>query len=82
MNALKSVPEQARDAVERIIRNPKFLASLLKEEVERLEEYARLTTNTLSYSENYDAWGNCVTVSDDCKGKAKLYKRVLKELSY
>jgi len=76
------IPENAREHIKTIIEKPKFLARLLTEEAEKLEEYARLTVNTVSFSEKYDAWGNCVTISDDCKGKAKLYRRVIKELSY
>lgn len=76
-SALMEIPEYAREVVKRVIEKPKFLARLLTEEANLLEEYSKLAVNSEAFSLNYDAWGNCVSVSDDCKGKAKLYRRIV-----
>jgi hypothetical protein len=80
-SALSEVPAIARETVETIIQRPGFLARLLIEEAERLELYAEEPANHSSLSGNYDTWGNPVSVSVDCIGKAKYYRRVAKELS-
>ena len=79
-SALNEVPESSREVVRRIIEKPMFLKRLLIEEAERLEEYSEHPASLTKLSLNCDAWGNYVTVSEDCIGQAKYYRRVAQSL--
>lgn len=75
-SALLEVPFEHRAIVQKIIERPRFLRRLLIEVAEKSEAYAAPEHNETRWRNKKDDWGNSISISQDCRAKARFYRRV------
>lgn len=80
-SALLEVPEECREAVSRILERQRFLRRLLLEIAEKNNEYAADARNEKILTNKKDSWGNCISVSQECRARAMFYRRAAEALS-